>query len=288
MLAKLFRYDSRAIGKPMALFSVIALIAAVVGAVVERLFSAYFGAEGSWGLTSPLLSGILTGSMGMIVVACWLVVPAFAVMTLILILRRYYTHFFTDEGYLTFTLPVKAHTHLLSKLFAGFLWICVGAVVVMVCLGILILVGTADQGLINQEVVRGIKEIFRDLFSDPDFRANAFRWIAEVILAVISSAAYTLSVMYLAITLGSIVAKKHKILASIGFYYGITTAISMVVNVFSIVSVFTTISAEANQMAASPLLVDEVLLVTILLSVGVTVGCFFLNRHFLRNKLNLN
>ena len=41
---------------------------------------------------------------------------AFAIMTVILLFSRFYKNFFTDEGYLTFTLPVTRTSLLNSKL----------------------------------------------------------------------------------------------------------------------------------------------------------------------------
>lgn len=44
---------------------------------------------------------------------------ASSIITLIFILMRYYKNFFTDEGYLTFTLPVTPHELLWTKLISG-------------------------------------------------------------------------------------------------------------------------------------------------------------------------
>ena len=50
----------------------------------------------------------------LLVIACVMAIIASAVVTELLVFVRFYKNFFTDEGYLTFTLPVSRKDLLLS------------------------------------------------------------------------------------------------------------------------------------------------------------------------------
>ena len=284
MLRKLFAYDFKAIGKPMGLFSLIAILSSIVGAAAQRAVPALYTVE-----NKPVLSNILSGSATMVIIACWLAVVAFTVLTVIFVLRRYYTNFFTDEGYLTFTLPVKPGTHLVSKFLAGYLWTLIGMIVTVLCVAILILVGTADKGLVNTRLVNDIVYLFKMIFRSTD--KYMLRWFIEFVLTVLIGAAYSLLLMYLSVTLGSIVAKKHKILAAIGLYYAISLGISLLMN---LISVFTTTSITTSIYSLGDIeqeiygLVDSMFLGYVALFAAAAIAAFFINRRLLKKKLNLN
>ena len=66
-----------------------------------------------------------------------------SIATLILLLVRFYKNLYTDEGYLTHTLPVKPSMHLNCKLLSGFIWNVASGVVQIISLFILF----AGEGL---------------------------------------------------------------------------------------------------------------------------------------------
>ena len=238
---------------------------------------------------NELLSRVLSISGRLISVACWIAVIAYPILALILVLRRYYKNFFTDEGYLTFTLPVKANTHLMSKFLSGYIWMVIAAIITFISLGILILCGTAGKGLFNQKILDWIK----DLFDWSNFTSKEIgivvRLIIEFALMVITTAAYSLLLMYLAITLGSIIAKKHKLLASIGMYYAINIAVGLIMNVFSVILVSRVRDDQYYLTSYYGLsYIESTLWTLVALFTVFAVAAYLVNRHLLKNKLNLN
>jgi hypothetical protein len=61
-------------------------------------------------------------------------------------------------------------------------------------------------------------------------RTNAVLYIIEGLILAIVYLLSMLLLFYLSITIGSIIAKKHKILTSIGVYFGINTVTGIITN----------------------------------------------------------
>lgn len=280
MLGKLFKYDFKSIAKPMALFTIIAIATSVLGTLAMRFVSYFFISD------NPMVNYLLGGSCIIVVVAAYIAVFAYSVLTLIFVLRRYYTNFFTDEGYLTFTLPTKTNSLLMSKTLAGYIWYLIGTVVTMACLFLMTAIGSAERGeFINRNFVSFFREMFGLVWETGEGIAIFF----ELIVLVIVAAAYSLLVFYLAITLGSIVAKKLKVLAGIGFFYAINTTIGIIMNIISFAIIVPTVDAQPYYSGFSTAGMGiTTLSIYIVLFAGLAVVAYFVNRRLISKKLNLN
>ncbi len=64
---------------------------------------------------------------------------ASVVVTLVSIIKNFYDTLYGRQGYLTFTLPVKCSTLLLSKLIVSFMWIIISFVVMVLTYGVIYL-----------------------------------------------------------------------------------------------------------------------------------------------------
>ena len=71
---------------------------------------------------------------------CFMAIMFSLVFTEIMIFVRFYKHFFTDEGYLTFTLPVSRKSLLLSKTLSGLIWIWANVILIIICVMIFMLI----------------------------------------------------------------------------------------------------------------------------------------------------
>lgn len=76
-------------------------------------------------LNIPLLGGL---AHGLGVVATFLLIPAALIMGLI----HYYRHFYTNQGYLTHTLPVTPQARYHAKLYSGFILFAIATVYVLI------------------------------------------------------------------------------------------------------------------------------------------------------------
>ena len=134
-----------------------------------------------------------------------LVVAAFSILTLILIVVRFYKNMFGPEGYLTNTLPVSPAAHLASKMISGFLWY-------VLCFG----VGALSVFIVTMGEFEDIKSLTWNILQITVFREGyAIFWlyVVETFVGALSG----IGVMYFVLCLGQL-ANRHRILCSIGYY----------------------------------------------------------------------
>lgn len=216
MFAKLLKQEWRATRKVIGLLCVIILLSgATIGIVAHHL-----------ALTEQSMGGIQQMSefeSCACVVLVLLGVMAVAVCcagSVFCVLQRFYRSRFTDEGYLTFTLPVSSHQLLLSSLVNSIFCI---ALVLLVCVVAMVLV----LGLLVMAFPQNI--LWGDLWvSWAQYRTqlwDSFREIADMLallgFSLVSGGISRLMLLMLAVTIGAIVAAKHKIFTAVLVYCGI-------------------------------------------------------------------
>lgn len=137
--------------------------------------------------------------------------------SLFFLIYRFYKRCFTDEGYLTFTLPVTTHQILLSSLVNTIIGELMMLVAVGLAVGIaaLLFLGAFPENLIWADVSVGLKEAFSQMWTSLVEHMDV---LASMTVTGIIGALSELIVLMLAVTIGAMVAKKHKILAAVGVY----------------------------------------------------------------------
>lgn len=143
-------------------------------------------------------------------------------VTLLLIVQRFYKNLLGREGYLMFTLPVTPVQLLWSKLLTALVWAAAGTAAVILSLFVL----AADASVFS---------FLRLLFHSISvfFSENApHSWIvAALLLAVLAAGAlHAFLQVYAAITLGC-QAKKYRILLGLGVYLGLSMAEQLLMSV---------------------------------------------------------
>ena len=112
MLGKLLKYEIKATARTF--LPMYALL------IVFALINKFFMAVNADYLRIPRII-----AMSVFVV----VIVGICVMTLIVTIQRFNKNLLTDEGYLSFTLPVKAHTHIDSKMIVSLMWSLLSVIV---------------------------------------------------------------------------------------------------------------------------------------------------------------
>lgn len=269
MFAKLLKHEWKGTGKLLGMLSLAALGVGVVGAIVLKILVVSF-ADGIEDGLDGFIPAILIPAMLMIVIT----LIAYAFGSVIILMYRFYKNKFTDEGYLTFTLPVNSHQIFLSSLLNMLIWMLIISFVIFVCIFLVLVFGTAEEGIINPKVISSMSqwpsELWDALISDWQF-----------IQVGIISPVYTLVMVMTSITIGAVWAKKHKILAAFGIYY----AIGMINGIISTVITIAVAVAQESGNAISAL--DEIYLTRMLGQLVMIIGGYFLSTHLMKNKLNL-
>ena len=136
-------------------------------------------------------------------------------------LWRYYRSRFTEEGYLTFTLPVNNHQLMLSSILASVLEILLVALATVAAVAMAF--GIFAAGLPWDEVDGSVWLRLRDAFEELriSFRPIAGDMVLLLVNAVMMWLTILLTLM-LAVTIGATAAKKHPVLLAIAVYYGLS------------------------------------------------------------------
>lgn len=224
MFRKLLKYDLNAIVRLWWIGAVISVAAAVAGALLLRFSMQAFDREIASVFVKLLaIVGLIAG------IACLFAVVFSFVFTVILIFVRFYKHFFTDEGYLTFTLPVKRSTLFLSKTVNALIWFSAHFCVILISFLLFsMLVVSPSEGdlFLNFFVLKAIGKLLGSEWGV--FGAWMIVYILEALALLLVYAFFTISLVHFCITFGAVVAKKAKVILAIVMYYLINSAITTV------------------------------------------------------------
>lgn len=133
MLGKLMKYEFKATSRMLLPING----AMLLFALINRLFMELnFFQTGNMAISA--LATVMAVMYVMVIIAAF-------VITLIVIIQRFYKNLLTDEGYLMFTLPVKAHSHITSKGIVAFVWYLASFVVCALSIFILVVDQNCDR-----------------------------------------------------------------------------------------------------------------------------------------------
>ena len=284
MLKKLFKYDFNAIKSIWWIVAATLPVISVVGALGLR---AFIGATSVDSEAAAVIFGIL----GMLVFF-FSIIALFSspLVTLVLVQYRFYKNLYSDEGYLTFTLPVKRSEILLSKTLNALVWDIFHVLVIVGCVVIyLVIAPPSDLGPINLSV-------YAPVFETLSMAGPTLLWIIPYVIAAlfffIASDFYSIAIIELCITMGAVVANKYKLLAGIGIYYAANTVISVISQVItSLAPLFIIPGYEyyMSDMGVNATLLSTLMLIFVVSCAFIVLGliayCITLDR--IERKLNL-
>ena len=150
MLRKLLKYDLRPTFRLWRIFAPIFVFAAVIFAVLLAGLTSLTAqtdpdpaAFAFFSVMTSLFYPVLIAAVGVLFVG-----------TLVMVLRRYIVNFCSDEGYLTFSLPIPRKTLYLSKVLSAILWDTASGILLFLAICLFLAVSGAWEttvfGLIHQ------------------------------------------------------------------------------------------------------------------------------------------
>ena len=219
MLKKLLKYDFNAIFKYWWIGALTTFILSFVGTGCIAINC------------SPKIlpdSVYVLATIGIVVVV--LSFSAFALMTALLVYIRFYKHFYSDEGYLTFTLPIKRNQLLASKLISGTFATFATALVTLIN-GTIVLIPVLKEDVFYKGWQKDFETTISNLIKSNGIINLTIDCISIILIVLLSFILITLFT-YLCITIGCIVAKKAKLAAAIGIYYGSSTLATVLMYTF--------------------------------------------------------
>lgn len=214
MFGKLMKAEWRASRRVIgALCAVVLISGALLGLLGNVLLRE---GTGSWQL--PDFVNVLFSLLSM---TAMLAVTLSLAASVFYALWRYYRSRFTEEGYLTYTLPVNNHQLMLSSILASVLEILLVGLATVAAMAMAF--GIFAAGLPWNEVDSASWDL---LWSKGGELLDSLHPVAGDVLLVLLNMALmglaTLLTLMLAVTIGATAAKKHPILLAIAVYYGLS------------------------------------------------------------------
>ena len=274
MLKKLLKYDMRPMIKLWRVFGILVPVLAVVSAISLRYMSS---PEAMNGTPVSTILGIFAALLFELSIFAIL---ASSIVSMVFVARRTASNFFSDEGQLTFTLPVDRDSLYLSKFLNSLIWGGVStASLVLSLLVFMLIVPTPDSGLISTEAFAAVGTFLRD-----GAREGGFMFIYTVVCVIV----ILLELNLLSVVLTNYCVIKCRSGAGVGMSIGITAAIgfgSIIALAFS-VGGFVRLTEGISDGAFTAISVLMPLVIMILLAV-FSFYLFFDARDRLKYDLNV-
>lgn len=198
---------------------------------------------------------------------------------------RYYKSMFTDEGYLTHTLPATTHQLLLSKSIVMGAWNVISTLAlggsVFIILSMLYVFQIQKEVSLT-ELFEEFGRLFRMMIEDGGFQDLGGFAISAIILALAGMVCNTMKLIG-AISLGQLL-RRHRILGAIGAYFGfnIITGIAEF-----IITIPYAVFAGTGYMEGLYDFDSRLYLINAVLYVAVGVGLYFMSEYLTRRQLEL-
>lgn len=274
MLGKLLKHEWKAVWKiPVLLIGILLAAAMMAG------FTFHLPIWDSEWVGLPL-SGV------MMIITFYVAIIGVSLGITIYFAVRYYKNMFTDEGYLTNTLPVSSHQLLLSKVITMFSWDIISILAIAASVAIfmgMIILAFMEPGD-GKTIVDGFWELFDMSIWDSPYMQEFEGFCVSMIVMVLASAFSNTMTIVASVTIGQMV-RRHRILGAFGAYFAIGT----VMQIISTVILFPyMISTFDNVYVETPFpLMTVMYLIISAVSVIIGVGLYFLSEYLIRKQLEL-
>lgn len=215
MTGKLIKYEFRSGLRYIGIIWSALIVSAVLLGVVLKVMGNVFAEEQSGilnllqlviDLFFPLLYGAIFVTM--------------IVITIFIVLMRFYKGLLGDEGYLMHTLPVKPWQLITSKGIVAVAVVIISTICAVV--SILILVGIDDMS----GLIIFTKEFFKVLGGEPRLILVAIEAVIVMIVGIMKGVYQ----IYAAMAIGQL-ADKHRLLTSLGAYIGISIVLTILATI---------------------------------------------------------
>ena len=280
MFVKGMKYELRSVARIVVPLLIVFLCASMImslGFMLEGRVFRFSEAEE----TDIALAAIFAISESLLGIGIVLLMVAINITVYVLIIRRFYTSFFTDEAYLTFTLPVTTDCHLMIKIVSMFFWNIAALVVTL--LGTLIIFGGLAIGYTEQ--VQEVYYYFSYIIEmiQMSWQGSSDNLGAQLVVTVLNGLAeyiFQSLLIYFSITLGCMLFKKHRLLGAILSFFVINTLESWIRAIFqSLITGF--------GMTSGTVYLLQMIFSIVFMIVGM-IALYLGTRYILQKKLNLD
>jgi hypothetical protein len=281
MFVKGMKYEIRSVARIVLPMLIVFLCAAMIMSAGFILDGRVLGFTEKAEEGNAVLAALFTIAEVLIGIGLFVLMIAINIAVYVLIIYRFYASFFTDEGYLTFTLPITIDCHLMIKIASMFFWNLVS--VVVTALGGLIILGGVAIGYTEEfkVIFSEFPEVFEMLWMS--LRQSVDYLGAQIViggLALLVTTIFQSLLIYFSIALGCMLFKKHRLLGGILSIFVVNGVYSTVTSIGSYILTYFSIMSEIAFLVMMGF--------TIVLTVVGIIAMYMGMRHILQKKLNLD
>ncbi|NSG14168.1 hypothetical protein HFM87_17680 [Blautia producta] len=240
MLKKLLKYDWKSVSLLLLILHGILLVYTLIG----RLGIA-FGLSGAGDTMVSSVTTMYGIAAGLYIFVYVLFIFAIVVATYVYLAIRFQKNLFSDEGYLTHTLPVSPTKLIWSKMLVAWAWIAIDLVCVIVSVFLLVLF---------KETSGSIGDLFHEfiaIFTGGYGTQNQIFMIILLLSMIAQLFGFYTTLALFSMCLGSLF-KTHKILGAIVTFFGINTIFSLISTILMfVVPAWSPVTYETNGLTGS-------------------------------------
>ncbi len=273
MLAKLIKHETRATSRIFIPLYGALLILTIFTKLVMAIGAPDFFSEA---VSNNKVAEII---LGISFTLYFVLVVAICVMTLVMIIQRFYKNLFTDEGYLMFSLPVKTWELVFSKLVVGLIWSAVCTIMIFLTFFIFSL-GNFSM----MELTQAIRSAYSMFYLQTGMELNFF--IFEMIIFLLVETVASILMIYAAIAIGQLF-NQHRIVAAFGAYIVMTIALQIIMSilmaVFAIGNLENTVLNGSDAVTA----INGLINASTVLNVVTGAAFYYITQTIMKKRLNL-
>lgn len=215
---------------------------------------------------------------------------AISITIFVYFIVRFYRNMYTNEGYLTHTLPVKPYEHILAKGLIYFIWILITLIAMFSSVALLIItaVSSVDGDImyiiwdaLNEVSLAELGELWHKTFG-MSLGAHLFITIVTAIISLI----YAILMIYTSISIGQLF-NKHKVLASFVTYAAINFIIQIISSIIQIPTYKLALDSTFADSSSFLGVFSYSTISGLILNVVLTIVFAFVTEYITRKKLNL-
>lgn len=281
MLKKLIKYEWKRVSGMQLILLAVAAAMSLLGVLYFQTPFWKKSVEGSLYSGAEVL-GLFLGIGGAILYILMLVGVRFA--QIIYLGVNYFKSMFSDEGYLTHTLPVTPAQLLFSKVLVSGLWMMIMNLVLTGLTALLILCGACSIGAVSlADIMDGFRLLFDELAPVLESQGiHLVSFAAILIFLVLAGPFLSVAILFGGLNLGSYSAK-NKALVGILCYFGITVVSSILGNVVNGVVNFLAMTNRNYTLS----LYNSQYMVSSVISVVLCAVLMVWSNQILKNHLNM-
>lgn len=294
MLGKLMKYEWKNTWKVGCLMLLGMFLITVIGCVVLRMPGVTAIFDGNASVAMSWL-GISSFVATLILYVVMLMAATWGIMIFLGI--RFYRSMYTDEGYLSHTLPVTANQLFLSKVLVAGIWyllILIGIGISVVALVLSMAIGMLNIGEVHNALAEyggniwtflaeGISQI-ADIYQN-EMGINLLHYVVTVSITFLVGPFITMITLFGALTIGQL-SSKHKGLMGILTYAGLTILSSLIGSTVQSVLMFS--SNMVTRPSGFILSVNSAYDINVLVSLLIAAIMYGVSYYILNKKLNLD